>query len=166
MQRIAIDQMTYKIEDHWDIIEASTLKHSKLSEEPVRDRIEFSIACEAYLEAERKFDPARIKSEDKASVKFRMFVSRTIRMRITDWIRREAGRHKKKILSVQKTEDFFGTLKSKENPIESLELADAVCSLPPVEFNVVMEVFRNGSIPNGKYKQWRSAKERLLVKLT
>ena len=150
------------LEDHLELIEKTVNKYSYVRNEPVRDRMEFSIACEAFLEASLSFDPSKCHLGKDG---FKIYVCVNIKRRIMDWKRSEHGRKGQKILSTCSDDLLLNTLQNGDDRLESMELCDVVCSLPKQEFDVVLSYFTNGIIPRDGYHIWCKAKASMRRKL-
>lgn len=152
--------MTQSIEDWFHLIEAVTMKTSYLSREPVRDRIEFSIACEAFLTHVDAFD--QTKTTDPNG--FALWMSWIIKRRLIDWHRANHGRKDRAVKTNvwAPWEDKYDE-EGKVSPYERLHsLCELVNKLPEKQKEAVLYWVRERKAPTGcGWYYWKKAHESL-----
>ena len=140
------------IEEYLDLIDAVVAKYTKRGE-PVRDRIEWSIACEAFILHAHKYDPTKC----SANYTFSMWICWIVRRRIIDHQRQVKGVKKQKELATVPLDGFD---RAKGGTVESdLALTEIVLRLPQKQYEAVIYLITHGHLPVSMgYHHWTKAK--------
>ena len=110
------------VEDYLSAIERVTCHNTRGNKEPVRDRMEFSIACQSFLYADREWNP-----DHPTGLPFEVYFFRVATWDIRDYQRNQRGRYVKRKPTIRLTWDVveesgrFNVVEELNEAIESID---------------------------------------------